>query len=78
MVQEVRKTARMIKRPWRSAGFAVLKAPDVPSVLVELGYVTNRQEERLLRDRAYQRKLSGAIARAVVRYLETSTAAAVR
>lgn len=78
MVKEVAQAARMVKRPWRSAGFAVLKAPDVPSVLVELGYVTNRQEERLLRDPAYRRKLSAAIARAVVRYLETNTAALVR
>ena len=78
MVKEVARSARMVKRPWRSAGFAVLKAPDVPSVLVELGYVTNRQEERQLRDPAYRRTLSAAIARAVVRYLETNTSAAVR
>lgn len=78
MVKEVAQTARLIKRPWRSAGFAVLKAPDVPSALVELGYVTNRQEERKLRDPAYQRALSAAIVRAIMRYLETYTSAEVR
>ncbi|MCZ6844669.1 MAG: N-acetylmuramoyl-L-alanine amidase [Alphaproteobacteria bacterium] len=78
MVREVSQIARMVKRPWRSAGFAVLKAPDVPSVLIEMGYVTNRQEERQLRDSKYRRALSGAIARSIVQYLETNDSAAVR
>lgn len=78
MVKEVSQSARLVKRPWRSAGFAVLKAPDVPSVLIELGYVTNRQEERKLKDAKYRRTLSASIARSVVRYLETNTSAAVR
>ena len=78
MVKEVSQSAKLVKRPWRSAGFAVLKAPDVPSVLIELGYVTNRQEERKLRDAKYRRALSGAIARSIIRYLETTTSAAVR
>jgi N-acetylmuramoyl-L-alanine amidase len=76
MVKEVAQSARLVKRPWRSAGFAVLKAPDVPSVLIELGYVTNRQEERKLNDSKYRRALSGAITRAVMRYLETNKSAA--
>ena len=78
MVKEVAQSARMVKRPWRSAGFAVLKAPDVPSVLVELGYATNRNEERQLKDPNYRRALSAAITRAIVRYLETNESAAVR
>ena len=78
MVKEVSQSAKLVKRPWRSAGFAVLKAPDVPSVLIELGYVTNRQEERKLRDAKYRRALSGAIARSIIRYLETTTSAADR
>ena len=39
---EMKSTARMHKHPLKSAGFRVLKAPDVPSVLVELGYVSNK------------------------------------
>jgi N-acetylmuramoyl-L-alanine amidase len=78
MVKEVGQSARLVKRPWRAAGFAVLKAPDVPSVLIELGYVTNRQDERQLRDAKYRRALSAAIARAVIQYLETNKSAAVR
>lgn len=78
MVKEVAQSARMVKRPWRSAGFAVLKAPDVPSVLIELGYATNRKEERQLRDAKYRRRLSTAITRAIVQYLETNKSAAAR
>jgi N-acetylmuramoyl-L-alanine amidase len=78
MVKEVAQSVRMVKRPWRSAGFAVLKAPDVPSVLIELGYATNRKEERQLRDSKYRRTLSAAITRAIVQYLETDKSAAVR
>lgn len=78
MVKEVGQSAKLIKRPWRSAGFAVLKAPDVPSVLVELGYLTNRQEERKLNDRNYRRTLSAAIVRSVLQYLETDRSAAVQ
>ena len=39
---EMKNTVRMHKHPLKSAGFRVLKAPDVPSVLVELGYVSNK------------------------------------
>ncbi len=78
VVKEVAQSARLIKRPWRSAGFAVLKAPDVPSVLIELGYVTNRQEERKLRDPGYRRSLSASIVRSIVEYLDTYTSAQVR
>jgi N-acetylmuramoyl-L-alanine amidase len=78
MVKEVAQTARLVKRPWRSAGFAVLKAPDVPSVLIELGYATNRKEERQLTNARYRRGLSAAITRAIVRYLENNISAAVR
>lgn len=52
----------------RFAGFAVLKAPDVPSVLVETGYLSNRQDEQLLRRPEYRAKLAAALARAVERY----------
>ena len=43
MVGELKTAARMHKHPLKSAGFRVLKAPDVPSVLIELGYVSNRR-----------------------------------
>lgn len=51
----------LLRKPHRYAGFAVLKAPDVPSVLVEMGYLSNRHEAKLLRRRDHQRRLAGAI-----------------
>ena len=72
LTSEVGKSARMLRRPWRSASFAVLKAPDVPSVLLELGYITNQQERRQLQDKAYIGALSEAIARAIDRYFSTA------
>ncbi|MXX98341.1 MAG: LysM peptidoglycan-binding domain-containing protein, partial [Gammaproteobacteria bacterium] len=52
-----------------SAGFLVLKSPDVPSVLVELGYLTNHAEEKLLRQPAYQTRLAKNIVNGIKRYL---------
>jgi N-acetylmuramoyl-L-alanine amidase len=70
LVGEIGQRARLLGRPWRSAGFAVLKAPDVPSVLLELGYISNPTEERLLVSRAHREKMSAAIVRAVGKYFE--------
>lgn len=50
------------------AGFAVLKAPDVPSILVETAFISNPQEERRLQDQAYQDKMARAILAGVKRY----------
>ena len=52
----------------RSAGFAVLKAPDVPSVLIELGYLSNPHEERALLQSAYRSRLIDGIVRATDRF----------
>ncbi len=50
------------------AGFAVLKTPGIPSVLVETGFITNPSEARKLRDPEFQRKVAWSIYRAIVRY----------
>ena len=49
------------KRRVQSAGFAVLKSPDIPSILVETAYISNPAEEKKLRDAGYQKRLAGAI-----------------
>jgi N-acetylmuramoyl-L-alanine amidase len=51
------------------AGFAVLKAPDVPSILVETAFISNPEEEKRLKDSAYQDKIAGAILGGIKRYL---------
>ena len=61
------------KRGHRFAGFAVLKSPDIPSILVEMGFLSNRQDEKNLRDDSYLRGLSKRLARAISRYLENAT-----
>lgn len=60
---------RLLQNPHRSAGFAVLKAPDVPSILIEAGFVSNAQEAKLLNQPAYRNKLAGMIADAFEDYL---------
>ncbi|NMG34520.1 AMIN domain-containing protein [Azoarcus sp. TTM-91] len=50
------------------AGFAVLKAPDIPSILVETAFISNPEEERRLNDDAYQDKMADAILRGIRRY----------
>ncbi|MBL0141774.1 MAG: N-acetylmuramoyl-L-alanine amidase [Betaproteobacteria bacterium] len=51
------------------AGFAVLKAPDIPSILVETAFISNPQEEKRLKDSAYQEKMANAMLQGVRRYL---------
>lgn len=54
------------------AGFRVLKTPDVPSVLVEMGYLSNPDEERQLNSPAYRKKLAGAIADGIKAYIKAN------
>ena len=68
VVGEMRKQIKVQNNTHRFAGFAVLKAPDIPSVLVELGYLSNYTEERYLRDANYRKKLGASITKAVVSY----------
>ena len=58
------------KDPVRFANFQVLKAPDVPSLLVELGYLSTPQEEKLIRSRDWQRKVARSVARAIETYFK--------
>lgn len=68
LVQEMSKTVKLVRNTHRFAGFAVLKAPDVPAALLEMGYLSNRTEEANLRTPAYRKKLAEAAARAIDRY----------
>ena len=68
LVGELRREVKLLRNTHRFAGFAVLKAPDMPSVLVEAGFLSNRQDERNLQSSAYRGKLAGAIVRGVDRH----------
>ncbi len=62
------ETRILLQNTHRFAGFAVLKAPDVPSVLIETGYLSNPQDEQLLRRPEYRAKLATALAHAIEAY----------
>ncbi len=65
LVGELKSTARLHKNPLKAAGFKVLTAPDVPSVLVELGYMSTKDDLRLLTSAAWQAKTAAALTQAV-------------
>ena len=77
MVQEMRKSVKLRDNTHRFAGFAVLKAPDVPSDLLEMGYLSNRTEERLLKQKDYRRKLAVSTSKAVEKYFDNMQHASV-
>ena len=64
----------LINNPHRHAGFRVLTAPDVPSILLELGFMSNKDDEKLLIDPAWQKKVAGLVAKAVEQYRSTVVA----
>jgi len=64
----------MINNPHRYAGFQVLTAPDVPSILVELGFLSNKEDEKLLLDDAWRAKLVDRLAEAVRQYRAVTVA----
>ena len=65
LMGEMKNSARMHKHPLKSAGFRVLKAPDVPSVLVELGYVSNKGDLEHLVSENWRTKTVGSMALAI-------------
>jgi N-acetylmuramoyl-L-alanine amidase len=68
MLGEVGRVGRLHKPRVEQAGFAVLKAPDIPSVLVETAFISNPEEERRLKSVAYQTALADALVKGIVRY----------
>ena len=76
LVADLRGVARLHKQPLKSAGFRVLRAPDVPSVLVELGYVSNREDLRSLLSDTWRDHTADSIAKAIDGYLSTHVAGA--
>jgi len=73
-VAEMRDVTGFTGKPLRSAGFVVLKAPDVPSVLVELGYLSSKHDETQLASPQWQDGVAAAMGRAVDKYFATEVA----
>ena len=68
LLGEIGQVGKLHKARVEQAGFAVLKAPDIPSVLVETAFISNPEEEKRLRSSAYQVQLADALMRGITRY----------
>jgi N-acetylmuramoyl-L-alanine amidase len=78
LIDSMRTAARMHKNSLKSAGFRVLKAPDIPSVLIELGYVSNRQDIKSLTSADWRERTADSIAKAIDRFFITRLAGSGR
>ena len=74
LVDHLGKVTPLLRNTHRFAGFAVLKSPVVPSVLVEIGYLSNRAEERLLLSAKHRATIVGATVRSIDAYFELQEA----
>ncbi len=68
LVGELGQETELLRNSHRFAGFRVLKGPDVPSVLLEMGFLSNREDERALLRKTYRAKLGEAMVRAIDRF----------
>ena len=68
---------RLLERTHRFAGFRVLKAPDVPSVLIELGFLTNRSDEKQLLNSKWRRGVAGAVVNSIDAFFKDGSTAAL-
>jgi N-acetylmuramoyl-L-alanine amidase len=71
VIKSVKKSGiEVLQNTHRFAGFAVLTAPDMASTLIELGYLSNKQEEKLLNSLSYKRKLTASLVEAIEQYFK--------
>lgn len=74
LIEEMKETTPMFKKPHQQAGFKVLEAPDVPSALIELGFVSNAEDEKMLMSDDWRGEASESIVRAIDDFFETRVA----
>jgi N-acetylmuramoyl-L-alanine amidase len=78
LLQSVGEETTLLRRSHRDAGFIVLLAPDVPAVLLEMGFITNGDDERLLKSSAGRGRLMDAVAGSIESYFAAETRLAAR
>src|SRR5690606_27949468 len=78
VLHEIGKINRLHKKRVERAGFAVLKAPDIPSILVETAFISNPEEERLLRSSSHQDKIARALLSGISGYFASGPGLARR
>lgn len=76
LVKRLRKTISLSRAPQRSAAFKVLRQADTPSVLIELGYMSHKEDEKLLNSSTWQTSVAGALTTAIDSYFAKRTAKA--
>jgi N-acetylmuramoyl-L-alanine amidase len=76
VLKEIKKVNNLHKQHPEQAGFAVLKAPDIPSILVETAFLSNPREERQLRSSKFQKKLAKAIYLGTKNYIKSGVSIA--
>ena len=69
IISNLKETKLALNRGHRFAGFAVLKSYDIPSVLIEIGFLSNKQEEKKMLNSKYMKNLSQGLANAIENYL---------
>ncbi|MDP3134301.1 MAG: N-acetylmuramoyl-L-alanine amidase, partial [Burkholderiaceae bacterium] len=72
MLGEMGQVSKLHKPRVEQANFAVLRAPDIPSVLVETAFISNPDEEARLKDPAHQNRLADALMRGILRYFQAN------
>jgi len=69
VLKEMKKIAKLHSKTVQQAGFVVLKSPDIPSVLVETGFISNPYEERKLKSSKYQKQVANAIYKGIKKFI---------
>ena len=72
MLTEIKSVNTLHKKSVERAGFAVLKAPDIPSVLVETAFISNPQEEKRLKNSAFQKQIANALLKGIEKYFKNN------
>lgn len=78
LVTSMQRRVAILPNPHRFAGFMVLKAPDTPSVLLEMGFISNEKEEWQLKQRGYRARIVAGIIEATDRYFDSQVAVTMR
>ena len=73
VLKEIKMVNKLHKKYVEQAGFAVLKAPDITSILIETAFISNRKEEKNLKSAAFQQKLSRSILKGIKRYVKNNS-----
>lgn len=73
LIPELQKKTQLVGNSHRRAGYYVLLAPDVPAVLLEMGFISNKQDEKLLNSAAHRKKLMKSVTAAIDTYFSTQS-----